>query len=60
VLLIGSVSLVRNWRLDPALRSAAIECAGVIRRHFAVLAVALATTTSAVILCIVALHLITD
>jgi cytochrome b561 len=60
VLLIGCVSLVRSWRLDPALRTAASECAGLIRRHSSVLVVALATATSAVILSIVALHLITD
>lgn len=60
VLLSGCVSLVRSWRADPAVRTAVVECAGTIRRHFAVLVVALATTASAAILAIVALHMITD
>ena len=60
VLVIGCVSLIRSWHADPALRTAVVECAGAIRRHLAVLVVALATVTSAVILSIVALHLITD
>lgn len=60
VLAIGCASLMRSWHADPALRTATIECAGAIRRHFAIMVVALATTTSAVILGIVALHLITD
>jgi hypothetical protein len=60
VLVIGCVSLIRSWRADPALRTAAFECSAAIRRHFAVLVVALATSTSAAILAIVALHMITD
>lgn len=59
VLLSGCVSLVRSWRGDPAVRAAVFECAGAIRRHFAVFVVALATTASAAILAIVALHMIT-
>ena len=60
VLLIGCVTLLRSWRADPALRAAAFEWAATLRRHFAVIVVALATATSALILCSVALHLITD
>jgi anti-sigma factor RsiW len=60
VLVIGAASLMRSWRADPALRTAAFECAVAIRRHFAVLVVALATATAAVILSMVALHMITD
>lgn len=60
VLLIGCVSLMRSWRADPALRTAALEWAAIIRRHFAIMVVALTTATSALILAIVALHLITD
>ena len=60
VLVIGCVSLIRSWRADPAIRAAASACAAAIRRHFAVLIVALATATSAGILAIVALHMITD
>jgi len=59
VLTIGCVSLLRSWRSDPALRHAMLECAGAIRRHFAVLVVTLATAASAVILGIVVLHVIT-
>jgi hypothetical protein len=59
VLAIGGVSLVRSWRSDSALRRAALDCAGALRRHFAVLVIALATAASAAILGIVALHLIT-
>ncbi|HEV2327089.1 MAG TPA: hypothetical protein VGS10_24330 [Terracidiphilus sp.] len=58
VLAIGCVSLLRNWRSDPALRQAAFECAGMLRRYFAVAVIALATAVSAAILVIVALHLI--
>jgi hypothetical protein len=60
VLLIGGVNLVRSWRSDSALRAAARECAGAIRRYFAVAVVALATATSFLILAAVALHLIAD
>lgn len=59
VLAIGCVSLARSWRAEPALRQAALECGGAIRRHFAVVVIALATAASAAILGIVALHLIT-
>ena len=60
VLVIGCVSLARCWRFDPALRQATQECAGAVRRHLSLLIVALATATSAAILGIVALHVITD
>jgi hypothetical protein len=60
VLLIGCVSLMRSWRADPTLRLTAHEWAVSLRRHFAVIVVALATATSAAVLAIVALHLITD
>lgn len=60
VLAIGVVSLVRSWRADAALRAATLECAGAVRRHFAVVVVALATAGSAGILSVVALHLLTE
>ena len=60
VLVIGCVSLARAWRSDPALRQMTLECAGAIRRYFALFVVALATATSAAILGIVFLHMITD
>lgn len=59
VLAIGAVTLVRSWRSDPGLRQAALQCAGAIRGHLAVLMVALATAASAAVLGIVGLHLIT-
>ena len=48
VLVIGSVSLVRSWRSDPALRQMTQECVGAIRRYFALLVVAVATATGLV------------
>ena len=60
VLTIGCLSLMRNWRSDAALRQVTLEFAKAIRRHLAVLIIALATSASAVILGIVALHLITS
>lgn len=60
VLVTGCVSLLRNWRGDSALRSAAGECAATVRHYFSVLMVAVATAASAVILTIVALHMLTD
>jgi len=60
VLATGSVSLLRSWRGDAALRTAARELAGTVRSYFAVVVVALATAGSAAILAIVALHMITD
>lgn len=59
VLGIGGMSLWRSWRSDAALHQAALACAEAVRRHFAVLVVALATAASTAILGIVALHLIT-
>lgn len=59
VLAIGCVSLLRSWRGDAGLRAAVLECAGTMRRYFALAVVALATAGSAVILSIVALHMIT-
>lgn len=60
VLAAGCVSLMSSWRSDPGVRAAARECAVAVWRHLAVVVVALATGTSAVILSIVALHLLTD
>ena len=60
VLAIGCLSLVQSWRADSSLREAALACAGLIRRHFAVLMVALATSASTLILAIVTLHMLTD
>lgn len=59
VLLTGYISLLRSWLSDPALRASAAACALTMRRHGAMLLLALSTATSAGILAIVALHLIT-
>ncbi len=58
VLTMGGIALVQSWRTDSELRRAALEGAAAIRRHFPVLMIALATAASAVILGIVALHVI--
>lgn len=60
VLVTGCVTLVRGFRADAALRSAAQACAEAVRRYFPVLVVAAATAASAVILSIVALHMLAD
>lgn len=58
VLAIGGASLARSWRSDAELRQAVCEGARAIRRHFPTLVIALAAAAAAVILSIVALHLI--
>lgn len=60
VLAVGAMSLMRSWRSDSGLRQATFECVSAIRRHFAVLVVALTTAASILILGIVALHVLTD
>ena len=60
VLAVGAMSLMRSWRSDSGLRQATFECLSAIRRHFAVLVVALTTAASILILGIVALHVLTD
>ena len=60
VLLTGCAALIRNWRNDASLREAARSAFGALRRHVAEFLVAAATLIAAVVLAIVALHLLTD
>lgn len=60
VLIIGSTTLLRAWRRDPAFHDAAIQMFGVIRAHAATLLIACSTATAFGILAIVALHVMTD
>ncbi|HUJ12902.1 MAG TPA: hypothetical protein VL284_03845, partial [Thermoanaerobaculia bacterium] len=60
VVVIGGGALLQQWRGDAELRAAAHQTLGAIRMHFATLLIALATSACAVILAIVALHVVTD
>jgi hypothetical protein len=60
VLIIGAVTLLREWRHDDSLRDAARKMLGLTRAHAAALLIACTTATAFVILAIVALHVITD
>jgi hypothetical protein len=60
VLIVGVVTLIREWRRDESLRDAARKMLGLVRAHVATLLIALTTATAFGILAIVALHVITD
>ena len=60
VLGIGSVTLVRLWRRNQALRTATLEAIAIIRTHAATLLIAGTTATASGILVIVALHMLAD
>ncbi len=60
VLGIGSVTLVRLWRRNQALRTATLEANAIIRTHAATLLIAGTTATASGILVIVALHMLAD
>jgi len=60
VVVIGGGALLQQWRGDAELLAAAHQTLGAIRMHFATLLIALATSACAVILAIVALHVVTD
>jgi len=60
VFLIGGASLVRMWRNDAALRDATRGLLWALKAHLATFLIAAATCTAAVILGIVALHVLTD
>ncbi len=59
-LVFGSVTVLRSWRNDAALRQAARETLAALRAHLATLLIAGATLTAGGILAIVALHMMTD
>jgi hypothetical protein len=60
VLATGCVTLIRNWKNNAELRQATQQSLIAIRSHLSTLFVAAATLTAAVVLAIVALHMITD
>jgi hypothetical protein len=60
VLVIGSVTLIREWRGNLALRDATLQTVALIRSHAAALLIAAATAAAGGILAIVGLHVLTD
>lgn len=60
VFITGSITLVRNWLNNAALREAAQSALNAIRGHLAAFFVAAATLAAGGILAIVALHVLTD
>ena len=60
VLVIGSTTLLREWRSNQALRTATLESISIVRAHASALLIAGATATAGGILAIVGLHVLTD
>jgi len=60
VLVTGCATLLRGWKRDTALTSAARQLLAVIRAQFAMLVVAAATLTAGGILAIVVLHMLAN
>ena len=60
VLIIGAAVLLRDWRRDPDFRDATLKLLALARARFASLLIACTTATAFAILCIVALHMMTD
>lgn len=60
VLIIGSTTLLRAWRINQDLRDATAKMIGLIRSHFTTLLIACTTATAFAILAIVTLHIATD
>ena len=60
VLVLGAITLVREWRSNTNLRDSALQALTLVRSHFATLLIACTTATAFGILAIVALHMITD
>jgi hypothetical protein len=60
VVVIGSATLVREWRRNQDLRDATTKVIGIIRLQAPSLLIAGATAVACVILAIVALHVLTD
>ena len=60
VLLTGCASLMKSWREDSELRSATHSTIAGLRVHWAAFFVAAATVGAAIILAIVALHVLTN
>lgn len=60
VLIVGTASLIRDWRRDQLLRDAARQALALIRGYAATLFILCSTATAFCILAVVALHVITD
>ncbi len=60
VLVIGSTTLLREWRRNQALRTATLESISIVRAHASALLIAGATAVAGGILAIVGLHVLTD
>jgi hypothetical protein len=60
VLVAGGATLLRGWKRDTALTSAARQLLAVIRAQFAMLVVAAATLAACGILAIVVLHMLAN
>ncbi len=58
VLFIGTVTLIRAWKADANLRESARQFAGILRAHIATALITLTTLTAAVIVVIVAMHVL--
>jgi hypothetical protein len=57
---IGCVTVLRSWRIDPDLRLVALQTLAAVRSQGAALLIAGATVVAGGILAIVALHMISD
>jgi ABC-type Fe3+ transport system permease subunit len=60
VLLLGAITLLREWRKNTDLRTSALQALALVRAHFATLLIACTTATAFGILAIVAMHMMTD
>jgi hypothetical protein len=60
VLVIGTATLLRDWRRDEAMRDATLKALALIRAHIAALLTACTTVTAFGILGIVAVHMMTE
>ncbi|MGA3035555.1 MAG: hypothetical protein ABSD70_19905 [Terracidiphilus sp.] len=60
VVVIGSATLVREWRRNPELRAATLTAMGFIRSQGSSVLIVGATAIAGTILAIVALHVLTD
>jgi hypothetical protein len=60
VLAAGCGTLLRSWNAEPELRQASRQTLAAIRTHLPTLLIAIATLTSAGVLAIVALHMLTE
>jgi hypothetical protein len=60
VLALGCATLLQRWQEDEELRREALRTVAGIRAHLAMLLIAAATSAAAILLAIVAVHMLTD